>query len=148
MTSTPKSETPLRRRKPKLDPQLAGEIEIARAALAEIADDDQVGEHVGAAADDDRLVTHRFVCLLPGYKGWHWFSTVARASRSKQVTVCELGLVSGDDSLLAPPWVPWSERVSEEERKQEQAEQSEQDGAEDTEQAAEEKQENSSPDED
>lgn len=121
MTSTPNPAAAPRRRRPKLDPQLAAEVDTARAALADIADEDQIGEHVGATADDDRLVTHRFVCLLPGYKGWHWFSTVARASRSKTVTVCELGLVSGEESLLSPPWVPWAERVKPEERAEEEA---------------------------
>lgn len=131
MTSTPNQTAAQRRRRPKLDPQLAGEIEAARSALADIAEADQIGEHTGAVADDDRLVTHRFVCLLPGYKGWHWFATLARASRSKIVTVCELGVVSGEDSLLAPPWVPWAERVKPEERAQEEGaqEQDAQEGA-------------------
>ena len=111
------TSTPSRRRKPKLDPQLAEESARAKEALAEIAQPEEIGEYVGAAADDDRLVTHRFQCLLPGYKGRTWFATVARAPRTKMVTVCELGLVSGEESLLAPPWVPWSERVSAEEKK-------------------------------
>jgi hypothetical protein len=36
---------------------------------------------------------------------------VARAPRSKLVTVCEVALLPGGDALLAPEWVPWSERL-------------------------------------
>ncbi|CAM5720760.1 hypothetical protein SVIOM342S_08592 [Streptomyces violaceorubidus] len=37
--------------------------------------------------------------------------TVARASRAKIVTVDEAVLLPGPDALLAPEWVPWSERL-------------------------------------
>ena len=36
---------------------------------------------------------------------------MARASRSKTVTVSESLLVPGPDAILAPPWVPWRERL-------------------------------------
>ena len=62
-------------------------------------------------ADADRVVTHLFACLDPAYVGWRWAVTVARASRAKVVTVDECVLLPGPDSLLAPDWVPWSERV-------------------------------------
>jgi hypothetical protein len=115
----PKPTRPPRRRTPKLDELLAGAVEEARAALTAetgLAEDGQVGAHVGAVADDDRLVTHRFTASLPGYGGWEWFATLARAPRSKVITVCEVGLLPGEDAILAPDWVPWSERVSQEEK--------------------------------
>ena len=71
----------------------------------------RVGEHVGVTADGDRLVTHRFRCLDPAYRGWCWAVTVTRASRAKNVTVDESVLVPGDEAILAPDWVPWRERV-------------------------------------
>jgi Protein of unknown function (DUF3027) len=71
----------------------------------------QVGEHVGVTADGDRVVTHRFSCLDPAYRGWCWAVTVARASRAKNVTVDETLLVPGPGAILAPDWVPWKERV-------------------------------------
>jgi Protein of unknown function (DUF3027) len=37
--------------------------------------------------------------------------TVARASRARQVTVCDCVLVPGEGALLAPPWLPWEERL-------------------------------------
>lgn len=62
-------------------------------------------------ADGDRVVTHFFECKEPGYRGWRWAVTVTRASRSKLVTLDETVLLPGPDSLLAPEWVPWSERL-------------------------------------
>ena len=70
-----------------------------------------VGDHVGVAADDERVVTHLFKCVDPAYVGWRWAVTVTRASRAKAVTVDEVVLLPGPESLLAPDWVPWSERV-------------------------------------
>ena len=71
----------------------------------------EVGDYVGIEVEGDRVVTHLFNCLNPAYVGWRWAVTVARASRSKVVTVSESLLLPGPDSLLAPDWVPWTERV-------------------------------------
>lgn len=70
-----------------------------------------VGEHLSAIAEADRLVTHFFACLLPGYRGWCWAVTVTRIPRARNVTVCETVLVPGPDALLAPGWVPWQDRL-------------------------------------
>ena len=91
-------------------------MDAARAGLAGLAAPDEVGEHVDVLVDDDRLLTHRFACRMPGYAGWLWYVTIARAPRAKQVTVCETGLMAGEGALVAPPWVPYAERVNEEER--------------------------------
>jgi hypothetical protein len=94
-----------------LDEACVRAVDLARAAAEELAGAGQVGEHVGVAADDERVVTHLFGCLDPAYTGWRWAATVTRASRAKNVTVDEVVLLPGPDSLLAPDWVPWSERV-------------------------------------
>ncbi|MEV6671772.1 DUF3027 domain-containing protein [Streptomyces sp. NPDC051162] len=86
-------------------------VELARTAAEEAALPGMVGDHVEAAADGDRVVTHYFACLDPGYRGWRWAVTVARASRAKVVTLDETVLLPGPDALLAPEWVPWSERL-------------------------------------
>jgi Protein of unknown function (DUF3027) len=93
------------------DERCAQAVDQARAAVAELAGSGQVGEHLAAEADGDRVVTHLFESLLPGYVGWRWAVTVARASRSKQVTVSEAVLLPGPDALLAPEWVPWRDRL-------------------------------------
>ena len=93
------------------DELCAQAVDLAWAAAAELAGSDQVGEHLAVEADGDRVVTHLFESLLPGYVGWRWAVTVARASRSKQVTVSEVVLLPGPDALLAPEWVPWRDRL-------------------------------------
>ena len=103
--------SPIRTRTRELDQACADAVELARSAAPDLAGASQVGPHVGAESDGDRLVTHLFTCLDRAYTGWRWAVTVARASRSKVVTVDECVLLPGPDSLLAPDWVPWSERV-------------------------------------
>lgn len=98
-------------RRPAVDAVAAGAVDLARAALDETTDAGTVGEHLGVTADDDRVVTHLFACTLPGYRGWRWAVTVARASRARVVTVDETVLLPGPEALLAPEWLPWSERV-------------------------------------
>jgi hypothetical protein len=95
----------------KPDAKLSGAVDAARAALLEYVDAADVGEHLGEVAEGERVVTHWFACLRPGYRGWHWSVTVARASRHKAVTVDEVVLTPGDDAIVAPEWVPWKERL-------------------------------------
>jgi DUF3027 family protein len=101
----------IRTRTRELDEACLQATDLARAAADELAGPGQVGEHVGAQADGDRVVTHLFSCLDPAYLGWRWAVTVTRASRAKLVTVSESVLLPGPESLLAPDWLPWSERV-------------------------------------
>jgi Protein of unknown function (DUF3027) len=86
-------------------------VDLARQAAADDVGASLVGEHLGIETEGDRLVTHLFDCLDPAYVGWRWAVTVSRASRSKVVTVSESLLLPGPESLLAPAWVPWTERV-------------------------------------
>jgi hypothetical protein len=88
----------------------AAAIDAARAAAAE-AVGDAVGEHLGVQGEGDRLVAHSFAALLPGYTGWRWAVTVTRSPRSRHVTIDEVVLLPGPAALLAPPWVPWSDRL-------------------------------------
>jgi hypothetical protein len=87
-------------------------VDLARSAVASVAPAEHVGEHLGVVAEDERVVTHRFACQAPGYRGWEWAVTVARAPRARTATVDEIALLPGADALVAPPWVPWSERVA------------------------------------
>jgi hypothetical protein len=98
-------------RTPKLDAIGAEAVEAARAALLDLVPESEVGEHLGHQAEADKVVTHSFACTLPGYRGWRWSVTLARAPRQKTVTVNEVVLLPGDDAVLAPEWVPWRERI-------------------------------------
>jgi Protein of unknown function (DUF3027) len=86
-------------------------VDLARAAAEETAGVIGVGEHLGAGAEDVRVVTHFFACPHPGYRGWRWSVTVARASRARVVTVDEVVLLPGEGALQGKPWVPWAERI-------------------------------------
>ncbi|MCK8673523.1 DUF3027 domain-containing protein [Rhodococcus sp. HM1] len=91
-------------------PVLADAVDIARAALDELGEGG-IGPHLGVTAENDCAATHRFVADLPGYRGWQWAVVVAAAPESDHVTVSELALLPGPDALIAPEWLPWSERI-------------------------------------
>lgn len=94
------------------DAVLTAAVDLARQAAEETAEQAElVGEHLGAAATGDRLVEHRFAARAAGYRGWQWTVTLARAPRGKEPTVSEVDLLPGADALVAPAWVPWSERL-------------------------------------
>lgn len=95
----------------KPDAVCVGAVEPARDAAIEEAGAAQVGEHLGHSVEGERLVTHYFASTHPGYKGWRWAVTVTRASRAKTVTVNEVVMLPGDVAIVAPVWVPWSDRV-------------------------------------
>ena len=95
----------------ELDEACAEAVELARAAAVRRAGVLEVGAHRGVQAEDVRVATHLFECVHPGYPGWQWSVTVARASRARIVTISEVTLVPGDGALLAPAWVPWAERI-------------------------------------
>jgi hypothetical protein len=86
-------------------------VDVARTALLEQTGPADVGEHLGFEVEGERVVTHLFVCNLPGYHGWRWSVTVTRATRQKQVTVDEVVLIPGEESIVAPEWVPYKERI-------------------------------------
>lgn len=99
-------------RKPAKDAVLASAVELARAALESVAEAGQVGDHLGFVLEEDRVGTHAFACLMPGYAGWHWSVTVSRVPRARTATVSETGLLPGDGALLARAWLPWAERLA------------------------------------
>ncbi len=86
-------------------------VELAREAAVEAARPQPLGPHLGVVTEGDRLVTHLFECRDPAYRGWRWSVTVTRAARARHVTIDEVALLPGPDALLAPQWVPWSERL-------------------------------------
>jgi hypothetical protein len=83
---------------PRLDPIAAAASDLARAAAIVVP-------------DGERLVVHRFAATLPGYVGWYWAVSIARASRGRIATVNEVVLLPGGEALRPPEWIPWSERI-------------------------------------
>lgn len=113
MTTTTKTVTSSRSKATarKADAVCVAAVDLARAAAVALESPAAVGEHLGYEPEDERVVTHYFACLMPSYVGWRWAVTVARASRAKEATVSETLLLPSTDAMLAPEWVPWSERL-------------------------------------
>ena len=83
----------------KKDAVLASAVDLARAALAQIAEPGAVGGHLGMEMLGERLAMHWFECTSPGYLGWRWGVSVARIPRAKVATVCETNLLPGPGAI-------------------------------------------------
>lgn len=83
---------------------------IARDALAEITPAGTYGHFLSETDEGDGVFTLLFAATMGGYPGWHWTVSVAELPDSAP-TVLEAELLPGDGSLLAPDWVPWSDRL-------------------------------------
>jgi hypothetical protein len=94
-----------------LDAVAAAAIELAREAAETDAPEGTVGAHLGVAADAEGVVSHQFECLSAAYPGWRWSVTVIRATGAQELTIAEVLLMPGPESLVAPAWVPWADRV-------------------------------------
>ena len=105
------STRPLDEQTLKDDDILVTARDLAHDAVTDDVGSRIVGEYRGFSMDGERIGTHTFACTDPAYVGWLWSVTVARAPRSKNATVCEIVLLPGPDSLVAPAWIPWSERI-------------------------------------
>ena len=88
-----------------------GLVELAREAAVAESGESWVGDHLGATIEPDGLITEAFACAAEAYRGWHWAVVLAPSSGDSGATVCEVVLVPGGDALVAPAWVPWSDRV-------------------------------------
>ncbi len=86
-------------------------VDLAREGLLAEVDPADVGDHLGHVVEGERVVTHLFECRRPGYVGWQWSVTVARASRHKGITIDEVVLVPGPEAIVAPAWIPYRERL-------------------------------------
>lgn len=95
----------------KPDSVLAKAVELARSVVLEVAEPADLGEHLGARAEGERVVTHHFACARRGYPGWYWSVTMTRAKRGKDLTVNEVVLLPGEEAIVAPDWVPYKERL-------------------------------------
>lgn len=87
--------------------------ELARSAAIEDATD---GARVGALVSIDvdiesRIATYLFDSVIKGYEGWRWAVTIAKADDESDATICDVVLLPGDESLLAPQWIPYKDRV-------------------------------------
>ena len=88
-----------------------GATELAlSAARADAGDPSRVGALIAIESEQGEIATYLFESLLPGYRGWRWAVTVTKVD-GDEATVCDVVLLPGPDSLLAPKWIPYGERL-------------------------------------
>jgi len=99
------------KRTPKV--QTFDALDLARSAVLEDAGDPKlVGDYVSVDFDDEgRIASYLFEALLPAYKGWRWVVTIAKTDATSAPTVCDVVVLPGPDSLLAPAWIPYVDRL-------------------------------------
>lgn len=86
--------------------------QLAREALADVTPAGTFGDLLSETAEEDGVYTLLFAATMGGYPGWHWTVSVAELA-DETPTVLETELMPGEGALLAPDWVPWSERLEE-----------------------------------
>ena len=89
----------------------AGLHDIGRAALAEITAPETVGADAGQKDEGDGVVSVYFENTMTGYPGWHWTVSIANLE-GQEPSVLETELTPAEGALLAPDWVPWSDRLA------------------------------------
>jgi hypothetical protein len=85
--------------------------DFAREALIAATSKSKVGNFIEVIEEGDGLASYLFENNQKGYVGWRWSVTIFQAD-SAEPTVSEIVLMPGPDSLVAPDWVPWSERLA------------------------------------
>ena len=83
---------------------------LADKAAKETAPANGVGKFLGTTSEDKATTSYRFESKLTGYVGWEWNVVIFQAKKSDAATVSEVVLLPGKESIVAPTWVPWSER--------------------------------------
>jgi hypothetical protein len=83
---------------------------FALAALLEVTPPATVGDFVSETDEGDHVVSYRFLTTMTGYPGWNWAVAVAHLP-DEEPTIVESELLPAEGALLAPDWVPWSERM-------------------------------------
>ena len=82
------------------------------AAIEDAANKDFVGALVSIDLDEEeRVSTYLFESSLPGYSGWRWGVTIAKLDDAAPATVCDVVLLPGSESLLAPEWIAYKDRL-------------------------------------
>jgi hypothetical protein len=84
----------------------------AKAAAIEAAPAGGVGEFIESVSEGEGVTTYLFAAKLKGYVGWRWSVTLFEGDAKAEPTISELVLLPGAESLVAPDWIPWSERLA------------------------------------
>lgn len=85
---------------------------FAEKAAKESAPVGGVGKFLGTVDEEANVVSYRFQANMKEYLGWEWNVVVFQAKKADP-TISEVVLLPGKEAIVAPDWVPWSERRAE-----------------------------------
>lgn len=85
--------------------------EFAKAAAVEASGENAVGPWLETLDEGDSTWSYLFASKLKGYLDWRWSVTVYAPVKGEP-TISEVVLLPGEESLLAPKWVPWADRLA------------------------------------
>ena len=97
---------------PKAKSFQVGSEALARKAAVEVAGSVAVGNFLEEVDEGKGLATYLFESRHKGYVGWRWSVTIFQQTAKSTPTVSEVLMVPGPEAILAPAWVPWSERLA------------------------------------
>lgn len=87
-------------------------VEIARdVAIASVEDPSAVGDFVKRLDLGGGVYDFRFASRLPAYRSWQWAVSMFHDVPMDEWTVNECALLPTRDSLVAPAWVPFRDRL-------------------------------------
>lgn len=93
-------------------PKTSDNKTLAYNAAVEASSRNAVGFFIESIEEDEGVVTYFFEGKLKGYVGWRWSVSIFQGEENAPATISEVLLVPGPESLVAPDWVPWSERLA------------------------------------
>ena len=70
-----------------------------------------VGNYIRTDEEEPGLRSYIFESTLRGYVGWYWSVTIYQPE-GQEPTISEVVMMPGEGALVAPKWVPWSERLA------------------------------------
>jgi hypothetical protein len=85
---------------------------FAEVEAKSAADKNELGSFIESVDEGEGVLTYLYESKKLGYLGWRWSVTIYQADPVTEPSLCEVVLVPGNDSLIAPKWVPWSERLA------------------------------------
>jgi hypothetical protein len=85
---------------------------FAEKAAKESAPVGGVGKFLGTIDEEANVVSYRFQASMKEYLGWEWNVVVFQAKKADP-TISEVVLLPGKEYIVAPDWVPRSERRAE-----------------------------------
>jgi len=85
---------------------------FAEVAAKSAAEKNELGSFIETVDEGEGISTYLFESKKLGYLGWRWSVTIYQADPVTEPSLCEVVMLPGGDSLIAPNWVPWSERLA------------------------------------